>query len=195
MTADPDHFNRLYRANPDPWDYRTSAYERRKFDATLAALTRPHYGAVLEAGCSIGVLSARLAAHCDQLIGLDFSDLAIAGAVQTLADLPHAQARRATLPDDWPEGAYDLIMLSEFVYYLTPDQIRQTAALVARDARDGAECVLVHWQGETQTMISANGARDLFCAELFRHRTFRTLTHPTTGEYDHRTLLLGQCNP
>ncbi|MDR7124258.1 class I SAM-dependent methyltransferase [Pseudotabrizicola sp. 4114] len=189
MTESSDHFDRLYRANPDPWDYRTSGYEQRKYDATLAALTRHHYGSVLEAGCSIGVLSARLAQRCDRLLALDFSDLAVAQAVRALAPVRHAQARRATLPDDWPEGRYDLIMLSEFIYYLTPDQIRQTAQLAARDARDGAECVLVHWQGDTQTTITPNAARDLFCAELAAHRGFQTITHPTTGEYDHLTLL------
>lgn len=189
MTESSDHIDRLYRANPDPWDYQSSAYERRKYDATLAALTRAHYDSALEAGCSIGVLSARLARRCNRLLALDFSDLAVAQAVKALAPLPHAQARRATLPDDWPEGGYDLIMLSEFIYYLTPDQIGQTAELVARDARVGAECVLVHWQGDTQTTLTPNAARDLFCAELATHRGFQTITHPTTGEYDHRTLL------
>lgn len=192
MTDEADHFDRLYRANPDPWNYRTSAYEQRKYDATLAALTRRHYGNVLEAGCSIGVLSARLARRCNRLLALDFSDLAVAQASEALAPFPHAQAHRATLPDDWPEGGYDLIMLSEFIYYLTPDQIAQTAALVARDARDGAECVLVHWQGDTQTRVTPNAARDLFCAALATRRRFWTITQPTTGEYDHLTLTFGR---
>ena len=189
MTQSSDHFDQLYRANPDPWDYHTSAYERRKYDATLAALTRQHYGSVLEAGCSIGVLSARLAQRCDRLLALDFSDLAVAQAIGSLAPFPHAEARRATLPGDWPAGDYDLIMLSEFIYYLTPDQIAQIADLVARDARDRAEIVLVHWQGDTQTQLTPNAARDLFCTALSARRRFQTISHPTPDEYDHVTLL------
>ena len=192
MAADAEHFDRLYRHDPDPWNYQSSPYERRKYDATLAALTQPRYSSALEAGCSIGVLSARLARRCDTLIALDFSDLAIAQAKQSLMAFPGAEAFRATLPDEWPKAAYDLIMLSEFIYYLTPDKIAHTAALVARDATAAAECVLVQWQGETQTHVAPNAARDLFCAELALRRTFQTVRHQTTGEYDHLTLLFGR---
>jgi hypothetical protein len=30
-------FEALYRADSDPWGYRSSEYERRKYDATLTA--------------------------------------------------------------------------------------------------------------------------------------------------------------
>ena len=194
MSKASEHFDSLYRAASDPWGYQTSDYERRKYDATLAALTRPRYACTLEAGCSIGVLSARLAARSDQLLALDFSPLAVVGAAQRLAAFPQARALRATLPQDWPQGQYDLIMLSEIIYYLAPDEIDTMAERVARDATDGGEVVLVHWQGETQTEISANDARDRFCAALARQRPFRDIVYRTGGSYDHRTLLLGQRN-
>lgn len=190
MTRMSDHFDGLYRANPDPWNYQTSPYEARKYDATLAGLTRPRYASAVEAGCSIGVLSARIAPRCDRLLALDLSEQAVAEAAARLAPFAQAQALRATLPRDWPRGAHDLILLSEILYYLEELEIDQVAQLVARDAAPGCECVLVHWQGPTQTDISANAARDRFCAALAKMRPLRQIILPTDGAYDHRTLLL-----
>ena len=60
MTA-VDHFEAQYRADPDPWGYRCSAYERAKYDATLSACGPGPFENALELGGSIGVFSARLA--------------------------------------------------------------------------------------------------------------------------------------
>lgn len=192
MTTPSQHFDMLYRANADPWDYQTSDYERRKYDATLAALTRPRYSSAVEAGCSIGVLSVHLAARCDKLLALDFSARAVAQATERLAAFPNAAARCATLPQDWPRAAYDLIMLSEILYYLSGAEIDAMARHVARDAAPAGACVLVHWQGETQTPISANDARDRFCRALAGLRPFQVIIHHTGADYDHRTLLFNE---
>ena len=34
------YFEAIYERDPDPWRFQTSAYERAKYDATLAALGR-----------------------------------------------------------------------------------------------------------------------------------------------------------
>lgn len=189
--AEPlEHFTALYANSRDPWNYETSDYERRKYQATLDALTRPRYASAIEAGCSIGVLSARLAERCTGLIALDFSALAVAQATERLRGFPGARATCAALPDEWPQGCYDLIMLSELVYYLNHEGIVSLAMLVARDAAWSGECVLVHYQGDTQTEIGADRARDIFCAALANHRTLSVTDHATTGEYSHRTILL-----
>lgn len=53
----------------------------------------------------------------------------------------------------------------------------------------GAECVLVHYQANTQTDISPDAARDLFCKTLSILRQFSVTDHLTPGDYDHRTIL------
>ena len=35
------YFDAIYERDADPWRFRTSAYERAKYDATLAALPEP----------------------------------------------------------------------------------------------------------------------------------------------------------
>lgn len=189
MTEQLDHFARLYRSRQDPWDYQRSAYEAAKYAATLEALTRHHYGRALEAGCSIGVQSALLAPRCEQLLAVDFIERAVEQAAARLAAHPGAEARRAMLPEEWPQGSYDLIMLSELLYYLTGPEIDAMARCVARDAAFGAECVLVHFQGETDTELRPNAARDQFCAVLCGLRAIKIIDHRSPRDYNHRTLL------
>jgi hypothetical protein len=35
----PDYFESLYADDPDPWRFASSAYERNKYETTLAALS------------------------------------------------------------------------------------------------------------------------------------------------------------
>ena len=123
MSDAANHFEGLYRANPDPWNYQSSPYEAEKYAATLNALTRPHYGTIIEPGCSIGVLSIRLAQRCNQLVAMDFSPLAIAQAEQRLRPFAGATATVGRVPQDWPKARFDLFIMSELIYYLTaPDR-------------------------------------------------------------------------
>lgn len=189
MNEQADHLERLYRKRDDPWDYASSSYEAAKYAATLAALRRHRYAFALEAGCSIGVLGARLAPRCDRLLAVDRIDWAVTQAAARLAPHTEARAMRATLPGDWPPGGYDLILLSELIYYLTAHEINAMACCVARDAVVGAECVLAHYQGDTDTDIRPNAARDRFCAILSGLRPIETIDHPSPAAYNHRTLV------
>ncbi len=76
------YFEEKFRADIDPWNFRTSSYERAKYQATINALTRVRYGHALEVGCAIGVLSKLLATRCDRLLALDGSETAIAEATE-----------------------------------------------------------------------------------------------------------------
>ena len=73
------YFEELYARDPDPWDFATSEYEAAKYDATIAALA-PRYASALEVGCSIGVLTARLAERCERLLAIDVAEGALAHA-------------------------------------------------------------------------------------------------------------------
>ena len=173
MSARAAEFDALYDGNPDPWRMETSAYEAAKYDATLGALPRARYRSGLEVGCSIGVLTARLAARCDRLVALDVS----ARAIERAAARPGCEAvafRRAEVPNEWPDGAYDLIVLSEVLYFLEPDEVREIARLTARDLAPGGTVVAVNWLGECDRTLDGAAAADLFVTSLdaaFRTRT------------------------
>jgi SAM-dependent methyltransferase len=140
------YFEALYAADEDPWDFTTSAYERAKYDRTVAALGDRRFARGLEAGCSIGVLTARLAERCDRLLAVDVSPLAVARARERLAGAPGVAVERRALPEEMPVGPFDLIVASEVLYYWDAGLLA-SGWRALRDALAPGGClVAVHWR-------------------------------------------------
>ena len=161
-TLPAKYFDDLYAADPDPWRFAASAYERDKYAATLAALPRSRYTSALEIGCSIGVLTRQVAAHCDSLLSLDVAQTALEQAALRCADLPHVTFSAAQVPGSWPPGRFDLILLSEVIYYLDLTDVARLAARVGESLGDGGDIVLVHWLGETHYPLTGDAAAEYF---------------------------------
>lgn len=162
------YFDAIYERDPDPWRFQTSAYERAKYDATLAALPRPRHRRALEVGCSIGVLTRDLALRCDSLLAVDAAEKALAVARAACADRPNAAFARLRVPDEWPGhdagGAFDLILLSEVVYYLDRADVARLASRMEASLAPDGDCLLVHWTGETDYPLSGDEAAEAFIA-------------------------------
>ncbi len=180
-TIAPDYFEAMYRADPDPWRFRTSDYEREKYAATLGALTRPRYGRALEIGCSIGVFTAALAPRCDALLAVDGSATALATARAAYAALTHVRFEDRIVPDAFPEGRFDLVVLSEVLYYLHPRDLGRVAAQCLEALEPGGDLVLCHWLGETDYPLTGQQATDLFVRAMptppFVHAVLRDATY------------------
>jgi 2-polyprenyl-3-methyl-5-hydroxy-6-metoxy-1,4-benzoquinol methylase len=157
-SIDADYFEGLYRADADPWGFATSAYEQAKYDATVAALGTERSRRALEVGCAIGVLTARLAAVCDEILAVDVSETALKAARARCASLTHVQFQRMALPTEAPGGLFDLIVLSEVVYYWDDADLVRMGELVARKLQPGGRVLLVHWTGETDYPQTADAA-------------------------------------
>ena len=160
----PETFDRIYAADADPWKFTTSRYEREKYAATLAALGDRRFAAALEIGCSIGVFTRLLARRCEALLAVDVAEAALADARRRCAGLPGVRIERRQVPGEWPDGAFDLIVLSEVLYFLGTDDIVRTARLVAASLRPGGRALLVNWTGPTDTPCSGNEATECFIA-------------------------------
>ena len=158
------HLRRLYAASEDPWQHRTSAYEAAKYRATLEAIGPGPFRHALEIGCGIGALSARLAPRCQRLTAMDCIPAAVARARASLARLDHAEVLLGSAPQDLPPIRPDLILLSEVLYFLTPDEIDRLAAWIARH---GAGAVIaVNWTGPTEEELTGETAVALLHARL-----------------------------
>ncbi len=141
----PAYFDDVYRANDDPWSFETSDYERRKYAATLAALSKQRYRSAFEIGCSIGVLTQQLADRCDQLLAVDASELPLAKARQRLANRPTVRLEQMAIPVDFPKGPFDLILVSEVGYYLSLDDLTIARQCMIDSLETGGDLLLVHW--------------------------------------------------
>lgn len=167
----PDHFDRLYANDPDPWKFATSDYERDKYAATLAALPRPHYARAFEVGCSIGVLTRQLAARCDEILAVDVAEAALQNAAARCSGLPGVHFSRMVVPQDWPEGRLDLILFSEVLYYLSGAGRLAAARLSLQNLLPGGTIVLVNWHGPTDGDCPGDDAAEQFitaCAPVLR---------------------------
>jgi SAM-dependent methyltransferase len=174
-TISPAYFEEKYRTDIDPWRFRTSPYEKDKYRATLTALSRQRYKRVLEVGCAIGVLTALLAPRCEQLLAVDGSERAIDEARQQL--LPNVYFERAFLPDEFPEGTFDLIILSEVLYYFNETDLLRLADKCLCALEPGGEIILCHWLGETDYPLTGRRAGELFTKAVARHRPAQEVLH------------------
>ena len=73
---------------------------------------------------------------------------------------------RRAVPEQWPDGAWDLIVFSEILYFVAPGSIPALARAAEAALRPGGCMLLVDWLGATDTELSGEEAADLFLASL-----------------------------
>ena len=144
-TLSARYFDDMYDAHQDPWNFETSPYEAGKYDRTLAALPYEKYASALEVGCSIGVLTARLAPYCDHLLSIDLSQEALNRASARCAGLPQVHFERRQMPAEFPPGRFDLTVLSEVLYYLSPADLQLMLGRAVEALFPGGHLIAVHW--------------------------------------------------
>jgi trans-aconitate methyltransferase len=165
-TLKPDHFDALYAANPDPWNFAASPYERTKYTLTLDAIPKSRSPSALEVGCSIGVLTRLLASRCDSLLAVDAAQAPLVEARRRCADLPGVRFEQMFVPEQWPGGVFDLILLSEVVYYLSREDVGRLATSVTHSLAPVGSVILVHWTGSTDYPLSGDEAVALFIERM-----------------------------
>jgi SAM-dependent methyltransferase len=156
------HFQRIYEANADPWGFGSNPYEQEKYRRTLQALGDRRFVAGLEVGCSIGVLTRLLAPRCDALLGIDLVEQPLEAARGRCADQPWVRFERLQVPQAWPDGRFDLIVLSEVLYFLTAADIDWCARRVRHSVLPGAVVILVNWLGQSDDPTPGDAAADRF---------------------------------
>ncbi|WP_426138784.1 class I SAM-dependent DNA methyltransferase [Psychrobacter sp. TWR1-1-1] len=197
------YFDALYHNNTDPWQYQTRWYEKRKREICLAMLPKSHYHYAIELGCGNGVLSELLAQRCQTLISIDGNQQAVKLAKERLAELPHAYVIQGVIPtillnlerklidtDSLSDNVsatrspFDLIVISEVLYYLEPNDIDTVIAWAQQNIAIDGTLLCCHWRyaidgfamtGETvhQRLHQAfNAANDkASCQVTFNHQS------------------------
>jgi SAM-dependent methyltransferase len=177
-TIPSEYFEKKYKADIDPWHFRTSEYERDKYRATLGSLTKDKYAAALEVGCSIGVLTKLLSPRCVKLLSVDSSPTAIEAA-QSMSN-QNVTFRVANLPAEFPKGTFDLIVLSEVLYYFDRSDLGRVAQSCIDSISHDGEIVLCHWLGETDYPLTGREASQLFAHHIKPAMPVRSILHDET---------------
>ena len=155
-------FDQLFAENPDPWNIDTSDYERGKREAVLAALGKRRFARRLEVGCAGGALTERLAELASSIVALDVSTKAIDLAARRLPRCDSVEFVVAEVPDYWPAGQFDAVILSEVLYFLSVGEIRQVSQLAHESLTGNGLCLQVNWIGPNDLPVDGDAAVKLF---------------------------------
>lgn len=157
----------LHADGAEPWGADTRWYEERKRALTLAMLPRRRVDRALDVGCSTGVTARALAGRCRELLAVDASPAAVGSARRRLADLDHVTVERRDLPGDWPGGVFDLVVVSEVGYFLSPYAVELLADRAARSLRPSGTVVLCHWRHPVAGwLLDGEAVHRVFAAHL-----------------------------
>jgi len=144
-------FDAVYSAG-DPWASADPRYlyQRRKYDVLLGLLPKRRFARALDLGAGEGLLSRKLAAHADLVVGIDISAKATALAIAASSHFPGLSFRQGDvldLPADL-DGGFDLLVVADTLYYLPPpladDTLKALAQRLARLLRPGGVCLLAN---------------------------------------------------
>jgi SAM-dependent methyltransferase len=167
MTSSECYFDALYADCDDPWGFRSRWYERRKRQLTLAMLPRERYRHAFEPGCAIGELSAQLALRCDRLLAADLNETAVRLTGERVVNLSNVCVERRNVPNQWPTGSFDLIVLSELAYYLGGQDLERLAECIGRTLSADGTLLACHWRRAfneaAQTAAHVHGWLDAHC--------------------------------
>jgi SAM-dependent methyltransferase len=135
----------------DPWELEASGFERARYARVLAALEGRRYPSALELGCGAGTFTRMLAGLADRIVAVDISATAIARARALVgADQDTIEFRAANIMDVdlRKESPWDLVVLSETIYYLgwlyPFCNVAWLAAELFATTRDGGRLLLVN---------------------------------------------------
>lgn len=185
---DGSSWERFY-AHEDPYGLATSAYEREKYERTLAVLGPGPFGRALEVGCSVGVFTEMLAPRCGALLAVDISEHAVRQTQERVAGLPHVRCERRTLPAEMPPGPLDLIVCSDVLYYWPLEELRAALRRFEQTLAPGGRLVAAHYRPKAERGAPLDGeiVHDLLAREsaLF-HAESRTFEKYRIDRFEKR---------
>ncbi|WP_245453255.1 SAM-dependent methyltransferase [Aquibium carbonis] len=174
-------FEAKFRQEIDPWNYTRSPFEAHKRGILLRAAGDRNYGRGFELACAIGETTKRLAPRCLRLTAQDASPTALREAKRRIGSNDRVLLAAGVLPADMPSGPFDLIVASEILYYLHPNDLRRLLGQMLRATARGGRIVSLHHlrnfdDAAILPRLAQKAARDHFRRHMrlvYRHDEFR----------------------
>jgi cyclopropane fatty-acyl-phospholipid synthase-like methyltransferase len=160
----PQQVTRFFDKGGDPFGFDVNPDEQAKFRRTLEVCGEGDLGRVLEIGCAVGSFTELMAPQATDLLAIDVSEAAIEQAKERLRGIPHVHAETRSLPAEFPDGPFDLIVASDVLYYLTVDELETCLRLIEERLAPGGALVAVHYVPRVGTLLNGDELHD-FLAE------------------------------
>ena len=154
----------------DPFGFDLNAEERLKFARTLEVCGEGPLGRVLELGCAVGSFTEILAPRATDVLAVDVSQAAVDQVTRRLWDHPNVRAQALTIPAEFPEESFDLIVASDVLYYLSVEELRHCLSRIEAALSEGAAFVAVHYVPRMGSVLNGDEAHDILVANTtLRH--------------------------
>jgi predicted TPR repeat methyltransferase len=118
-----------------------------RYDAIMQNIAHRRYRSIYEPGCSVGVLTSRLAAIGDRIDAMDLSMTAVQRARKRCQPFPHVHVSHGRLPEDLPDRKFDLIVFSEIGYYFPKELLFTLTTTLLDKLALGGTFIACHWLG------------------------------------------------
>ena len=138
-----DYFERRF-AEPDPWSYATSEYERKKYRRTLETIPAIAGAQILEIGCAEGIFTAGLAERGGHVLAVDICGRALGRAIPRCAAWPGVRFACLDISCAPVLGAFDVVVCAEVLYYLHQRGLDRARDHLVSALKSGGLMVLVH---------------------------------------------------
>lgn len=144
-------FEAAYRDSDDPWASASPRYRYQglKYDKLIRLLPHKPFANALDLGCGLGLLSQKLARRAEKVLGIDIAPAAIEQARHrgaAFANLAFEAGDILDLPHSL-DGRFDLVVVADVLYYLSPLDDAILYSVVRRIAdllTPGGTCLLAN---------------------------------------------------
>lgn len=144
------YFEDRWAGSVDPWKHAARWYEARKYGLTVGVLPRQRYRRCFEPGSGAGVLTQQLASRVGELVAMERHQRGAEATRRRCHDLANVRVMTGAIPEVWPDGRFDLIVLSELLYYLDAGAMHTTLERAAASLDQDGHLVAVHYRPQVE---------------------------------------------
>lgn len=128
-----DEFLQRYRkGGADAWGYLGNASHEARASRILESLPEWPVEELLELGCAQGFLTRRFLERGIAVTACDLCPEAIVHAETRCGDYKNARFVVADIREHLPDGCFDVCLLSDVLYYLSPNEIRRLSVQLSQ---------------------------------------------------------------
>lgn len=159
-----------FYAPVDPFAFDSNPREALKYDRTLELCGDGPFDRALEIGCAEGAFTERLAERCRSLLAVDISDVAVHRASERTRSHARVRCERMTLPAEFPDGTFDLVVASDVFYYWQLPDLEASLRRIESAIAPGGRLVAAHYRPPMGAILDGDEVHDALSACLdLRH--------------------------